>query len=380
MKNLFVLLLLCVASLSYSQTRINAKMEVDSVEREFIVVVPSGSAPAGGYPMVFMFHGTSQHGERFYDISGWKEKGETEKFITVFPTSLRYCVTEDSAAPYVTTKWNNGDLQFNACPGQTPKDDVKFFRMMVDTIKKLLIVDASRIYVTGFSNGGIMAAKLAIEASDIIAATASSGGGMHSLDSAAPRRNIPTIFSLGTDDDRFYTAINKPYLPFNDSTIAYLSGSVNRFITVFGLSQEFTKDSTALSLRYRFNTLAVTASWEFNFVLLKGLAHEYPNGTNYPLASADLLWAFFQQFTAPLSVAKSVDNVQTIYLRPNPATDYIIVDEDATVTLFSSIGTEVFTTKAIRDERIALPKLASGIYIAKIETKSGMKTAKVVVQ
>ena len=379
MKFLLSLVFVCCAALSFSQTRINVKMEVDSVEREFIVVKPSGDAPLGGYPVVFMFHGTSGDGQTFYNISGWKEKGETEKFITVFPSSLRWCVIEDSIEKQ-NTKWVNGDLMEILCPGQNIKDDVKFFRMMVDTIKSSLSVDASRIYVTGFSNGGVMAAKLAVEASDIIAATASTSGGMHPLDSAAPRRNIPTIFSFGTDDDRFYTAINKPYVPFNDSAIAYFARSVNRFISVFGLSEEYTKDSTALSLRYRFNTLALTASWEFNFILLKGLTHEYPNGTNYPLASADLLWAFFQQFTTPLSIKKSGEEIQSIYLRPNPATDYIIVDEDATVTLFSSTGAEVFTTKAIQDERIALPKLASGVYIATIETRSGMKTAKVVVQ
>ena len=79
-----------------------------------------------------------------------------------------------------------------------------------------------------------------------------------------------------------------------------------------------------------------------------------------------------------LSEPTITSSMQT--LRPNPATDYIIVDEDATVTLFSSTGAEVFTTKALQDERIALPKLTSGVYIAKIETKSGLKTAKVVVQ
>jgi photosystem II stability/assembly factor-like uncharacterized protein len=81
-----------------------------------------------------------------------------------------------------------------------------------------------------------------------------------------------------------------------------------------------------------------------------------------------------------LGISEPVITTSIQTLRPNPATDYIIVDEDATVTLFSSTGAEVFTTKAMQDERIALPKLAAGVYIAKIETKSGVKSAKVVVQ
>lgn len=378
MKLLLSLAFVCCAALSFAQTRIDAKIEVDSVMRDFIVVIPSGSAPAGGYPIVFMFHGTSGDGEKFYNISGWKEKGETEKIVTVFPSSLRYCVTEDSAAPHMTTKWNNGDLQTVACPGQTFKDDVKFVRMMVDTITKTLSIDRTRIYASGFSNGGVFTSKLAVEASDIFAAITTSAGPM--MDSGSAKRMIPTIFSLGTLDDRFCSAFGVAEIPFNDSAVVMFRGFNNRFLKIFNLSNDYTKDSVGLVLRYRFNTLAVAAAWEFNFVLFDGMTHGFPNGVNYPLVAADLFWPFFQQYTLPLSVTKSGEEIQPIYLRPNPATDYIIVDEDATVTLFSSTGAEVFTTKAVQDERIALPKLASGVYIAKIETKSGVKSAKVVVQ
>jgi hypothetical protein len=191
---------------------------------------------------------------------------------------------------------------------------------------------------------------------------------------------IPTILSVGTLDDRFCAAFGLPEIPFNDSGLVMFRGIINRYLKIFGLSQDYTKDSVGLVLRYRFNSLAVAANWEFNFVLFDGLTHSFPNGVNYPLSAPDLFWPFFQQYTLPLSVKKSGEEIHPIYLRPNPATDYIIVDEDATVTLFSSTGAEVFSTKAVQNERIALPKLASGVYIAKIETKSGVKSAKVVVQ
>ncbi len=97
----------------------------------------------------------------------------------------------------------------------------------------------------------------------------------------------------------------------------------------------------------------------------------------YLYAGTDGVW---KRSMTELGVSEPTITEPMQTLRPNPATDYIIVDEDATVTLFSSTGAEVFTTKATQDERIALPKLASGVYIAKIETKSGTKTAKVVVQ
>ncbi|MBL7975302.1 MAG: hypothetical protein JNJ85_10340, partial [Candidatus Kapabacteria bacterium] len=51
--------------------KITAKVVVEGRVRECIVVRPSGAVPAGGYPMVFMVHGTGGDGEKFYNISGW---------------------------------------------------------------------------------------------------------------------------------------------------------------------------------------------------------------------------------------------------------------------------------------------------------------------
>ena len=157
------------------QQRFDVKFNFDGAAREFIVVKPSGAVPTGGYPVVFMFHGSSGDGEQFYNTSKWKERGEIEKFITVFPTALKYCVLNfANNVPAVTTKWNNGNLQEDKCPNVTQvfKDDVKFIRKMLDTIKLTFTVNPKKIFASGFSNGGAMVAKLAIEASDVFAAVA----------------------------------------------------------------------------------------------------------------------------------------------------------------------------------------------------------------
>ncbi|MBK6821839.1 MAG: hypothetical protein IPO72_00480 [Saprospiraceae bacterium] len=70
----------------FAQTRYDINLISEGRLRECIVVKPSTSPPIGGYPIVFMLHGTSQDGELFYDNSGWKELGEQENFITVFLT------------------------------------------------------------------------------------------------------------------------------------------------------------------------------------------------------------------------------------------------------------------------------------------------------
>jgi poly(3-hydroxybutyrate) depolymerase len=78
-----VVYLTCMASL-FAQTRYDINLISEGRLRECIVVKPSTSPPIGGYPIVFMLHGTNQDGEIFYDISGWKELGRTRKFYHRF--------------------------------------------------------------------------------------------------------------------------------------------------------------------------------------------------------------------------------------------------------------------------------------------------------
>ncbi|MBK7695637.1 MAG: hypothetical protein IPI30_15400 [Saprospiraceae bacterium] len=95
----------------YAQQWIDASMLVNRELREFVIFKPSGNSPSGGYPLVFMLHGSNQSGPQFYNISGWKEVAEREKFIVVFPTALIYCTTEG-----VQTKWSHGNTYSVLCP------------------------------------------------------------------------------------------------------------------------------------------------------------------------------------------------------------------------------------------------------------------------
>ncbi len=381
---LLAVLFTALATIAAAQTRLDVTMIVDSAEREFIVQIPSGTAPAGGYPVVFMLHGTTDSGEVFYNTSGWKEKGEEEKFITVFPSSQRICVDEGNG-PFTTTKWATGEVTGGklsggiACPGQNIKNDVTFFRRMIDTIKQALNVDAARIYATGFSSGGVMVSKLLIEMSDVFAAMHAQAGGLNENDSGAIARPMPFIYSIGTGDDQCEDYGYNEF-PFNDTSLAIHRRLIGKYLGVLGLGETFTKDSTALVLRYKFNTLAATAGWEFDYLLFKGLEHKYPNPISYPISLCDILWPFFKQHSVPLAVKTDAAEIATIHLRPNPATDHLIIDDDATLTLFTATGTEILQTKTHRGQRFALPKLSPGIYLAKLATPTGLKAAKVVVR
>jgi len=51
-------------------------------------------------------------------------------------------------------------------------DDVGFTKALLDDLTSRVHIDRTRVYATGISNGGMMAFRLAVEASDRIAAIA----------------------------------------------------------------------------------------------------------------------------------------------------------------------------------------------------------------
>lgn len=280
-----------------AQKRINHNMNVEGKNREFIVFQPAGIKKSSPVPVVFMLHGTSGDGEKFYNISGWKEKAAEEKFYAVFPSSLAYCITEDGVTK-TTTKWRHYDLDSIACPGQKIYDDVKFFREMLKFLQTTYPIDPKRVYVSGFSNGGQFSFRLAVEASDVVAAVAPFGS-MYSENGKVPLSMIPIYNGFGNMDDRFFVLNNNKPLPMGAAMMDLPGMRRNASIVcnTFGLTYDNTLKETANSAFWTFTKPISGNSNAYYVHEFKDLTHEYPNGANYPLAATDLLWPFFSKYS-----------------------------------------------------------------------------------
>jgi poly(3-hydroxybutyrate) depolymerase len=61
--------------------------------------------------VVLMLHGSGGNGEKFYNLSGWKEGGDAHNILTVFPSSPQYpCVLDDGVEKTKAEKWSSYDL------------------------------------------------------------------------------------------------------------------------------------------------------------------------------------------------------------------------------------------------------------------------------
>jgi polyhydroxybutyrate depolymerase len=380
MKNTFTILITMLSLISmYSQVRYDLKFTFEGRNRECIIVKPSTPPPAGGYPVVFMLHGTSGDGEKFYNISGWKELGEKENFITVFPSSLSWCF-EEYGVEKRNTKWVCGDLIEKPCAtSQNYVDDVKFLKRIVAMINDTVPMNASKVFACGFSNGSSMIHKLSMDAGDVFAAVAGSSSGLDLLDSInPPLHRIPIWFMVGTLDDGF---IVPPYteLPYDRDTILfYLKGSLNRAISCQGLTSNFTFVESTYSHTYIFDESqnGGKSSSPYIFTLNKGQTHEFPNGTNFPVDAPKLFWDFFNN-SLPVSTEAEWKEEELVELYPNPSNDFVNLviknNQEASkykIRVMNSFGQIVFeeTKNQTSEIKLRKEKFGSGFYFVQVES------------
>ncbi|MFN8347796.1 MAG: PHB depolymerase family esterase [Spirosomataceae bacterium] len=283
-------------------------LTVDGAEREYYVHVPAGYTGNTPLPLVLMFHGTGQNGAQFYDISGWKEVGESQNILTVFPSSLSYCIN-DGGVTETTPKWTGYADSYSYCAGVVPKDDIKFMRALLNDLNAKLKVDEKRRYVVGFSNGGEFSARCAVEMSDVFAGAISSGGGgaLPGNLNLTPVRLLPVMLEFGNKDGKLLKGLGVPGpLPMNFTTLFttypfIYANSPKPYITTFKLDEKNYTVSGDPSeyIVGNFTGLSGRPENVFKLVEVKDLEHEYPNGKNHPLNGAALHWAWLKQYSLP---------------------------------------------------------------------------------
>jgi polyhydroxybutyrate depolymerase len=281
------------------EKRIDHTITVEGVTRSFIVYQPPNSLPGEKLPLVFMFHGSGGNGEKFYNISGWKEKAAKEKFYAVFPSALAYCTVNANDTTNTATHWASYEFDAGLCPGQTVKDDVLFVREMTKFLQENYSIDEKRRYINGFSNGGQFAFRLAIEAPDLFAATSIFGAALLTPNKI-PGELIPVYQGVGNIDRLFLAGAQRlePF-PMDASLldIPLFSYNMQNACRTFRLKNEYTFRTPPLYTTFAYTIPSGSSTNSFYFHLFNGLDHQYPNGINYPLSAAELIWDFLKEYS-----------------------------------------------------------------------------------
>ncbi len=271
--------------------------------REYYVHVPTGYNDNSPTPAVFILHGTSGDGEKFYNISGWKEVGEAANILTIYPSSWHHCIIDEGQIKN-TTKWNIYPGAFEYCSGEIPRDDIKFLKQIISELNSNFNVDIKRMYLVGFSNGGQMAFRCAVEMSDVFAAIVEASGSISRDTTAVPKRDLPVTFQIGNSDDIALGSSSEtvPMSLFEDklNNAPVFQEIVHSHTSTFNFTTQYTiSGDTNTVLIATYPGIPPSSNRNFNFILVKDLDHQYPNGINHWLKGAELHWQWFKQYTLP---------------------------------------------------------------------------------
>ncbi|MGH3626266.1 MAG: alpha/beta hydrolase family esterase [Sciscionella sp.] len=136
-------------------------LTVSGLARSYHLYVPAKAASSGPVALMVALHGGGGSGAHFEQISGFDQLAGSNNFIVAYPDALQ------PPGGRVTT-WNAG-----TCCGwaaSTNVDDVGFIKALITTLSGQYRIDPARVYVTGHSNGGMLAYRIACQLAGTVAA------------------------------------------------------------------------------------------------------------------------------------------------------------------------------------------------------------------
>lgn len=166
------------------------KMNIEGVERTFRVHVPPSYNGKTPMPLVILLHGHGQSGEEIARHTKMTELADKEGFIAIYPDARTWAGKE---------QWRAWDTDNGLIPPGSRADDVGFLRKIIESAEKDYVVDGKRIFLTGLSNGGMLAFRAAGELSDKVAAIAVVSGAMSGRE-PPPKFPISVLSIHGTAD------------------------------------------------------------------------------------------------------------------------------------------------------------------------------------
>ena len=310
---LFLVVISSPAFLKAGET-MSKSLSHGGLNRAYTVFVPDSYDAIEPVPLLVNYHGWGSNNSQQATITRMNNVAEAEGFIVVYPRS-------------VGSHWNV--MQHTSGP-----DDIAFTDALLDQLEEDYTVDVSRVYATGFSNGGSMSFLAGSRLPNRFAAIAPVAATLPAADdlgapnpidptsSPTSSRAIPVMYMLGTDDPLVaYDGGTSP----NSGYLYPATGGVMSAWATNNLCQSepdsvtlpdivLTDRSTVTVLTYQ-NCETYTA-WDGSEQIeasvvhyrINGGGHVWPSSLSWPerfgtvnrdIQASEEVWAFLSRHTLP---------------------------------------------------------------------------------
>ena len=355
----------------FFSTGINAQFDSliwDSIERTYLVHLPSGFNGSENLPLVIAMHGGFGSADNLQNQSQLGEKADEEHFIVVYPEGVQGGVFD-------IRTWNAGWCCGHA--STTDVDDVGFINALLDKLIDDFPIDTDRIYATGMSNGGFMSYRLACELSHRIAAIAPVAASM-SMVNCSPDRMVPVL------DFHSYLDFNVPIEGgFGIGPSTHYSSPLDSVMNVWSDLNACQNENDTIISNNQFTHIAWTncaCNYQVEQYITEDGGHSWPGGQPTPLGDPgsnyinanDVMWEFFERYSLDCS-PNAIDEVgllSDVILFPNPANNTLFIRteqnvSDLLVSIYDLMGNEMHSSKGHNE--IDVSQLSNGTYILRIE-------------
>ncbi|BBX97969.1 extracellular catalytic domain type 1 short-chain-length polyhydroxyalkanoate depolymerase [Mycobacterium lacus] len=265
-------LVLCVAGcgghpvLAASSRDQPGTLQYGGLNRTYTVHVPPGP-PVG---LVLNLHGGGGTGNGQRGLTNFDRIADVDNLLVVYPDGY-------------DKSWADGR---GASPADRRRvDDVGFLVALTSKLRDDFAVPAGHVFVTGMSNGGFMASRLACDRADVFAAIAPVAGTLGEGVACNPSRPVSVMDSHGTAD---------PLVSFKGGVV-HGRGGISHAISVARLVDRWRSvdgcqgdpavqglpdvgDGTHVR---RFDSTACAAGTEVVLYQVEGGGHTWPGGRQY---------------------------------------------------------------------------------------------------
>lgn len=273
-------------------------LNVGGLVRTYIAHVPPGYTPDRNkpVPLILVLHGAGGNASSAARISGFNGKSAGEGFIVVYPNGTGKFRKD------VVLTWNSGNCCGYAVDNGV--DDVGFVGALIDRLQKDHAIDPKRIFVTGLSNGAMMAYRVACELSHRVAAIGPVAGAMN-VQECRPRDPVSVIIFHGTADGHVLYKGGEPKKLFErlrkriDKPVSY---AVSSWVHHNGCLSVPEKEEAGRVVRETYKD--GKGGSEVVLYTIQGEGHTWPGGKKgrYPgadepikeISATDLMWDFFK--------------------------------------------------------------------------------------
>lgn len=302
-----------------------------TINREYILYVPSSYNPDNPTPLVINYHGfgdcAASYEEAVGGYYGLNNLADQEQFIIAYPQAAYRPAKED-------VYWEPGDTGVE----DIYENDIYFTEQLILDIANNYNVDQNKVYAVGYSNGGMLSYSVACNRGDLVAAVGVVSGAFID-DDCTSDANIPMIIFHGIADfvlpyngNQYYSSVSETVEYWLDRNGIPTSSLVSNELKGGDVREDLYtggNDNTCLS----FYTVFEEYDKEGDHVWFS----EAINGST----PNEILWNFFSSNCSTVETAE-LSRGKNITISPNPFFDQIRIQSEHIVgepyRIFNNLG------------------------------------------